>query len=50
MQVDVNVSAAVMTDCTNCGDAEVAFNDCPKNVCALHKYINESDQNNEEAL
>ncbi len=45
-----NVSAAVMMDCTKCGDAEATFNNCPKNVRALHKYIKESDQNNEEAL
>ncbi len=34
-----NVSAALIEPCTKCGGAEVAFNDCPIHVEALHKYI-----------
>ena len=45
-----NVSAALIDPCTVCGGAEVAFNDCPINVEALHRYIKESDENNEEVL
>ena len=45
-----NVSAALIDPCTACGGAEVAFNDCPIYVEALHRYIKESDENNEEVL
>ena len=45
-----NVSATLINPCTVCGGAEVAFNDCPINVEALHRYIKESDENNEEVL
>ena len=45
-----NVSAALIDPCTACGGAEVAFNNCPINVEALHRYIKESDENNEEVL
>jgi hypothetical protein len=45
-----NVSAALIQPCTKRGGAEIAFNDCPFHVEALHKYIKESDENNEEVL
>ena len=45
-----NVSAAIIDLCTLCGGVEVVFNNCPINVEALHKYIKESDENNEEVL
>ena len=45
-----NVSAALIEPCTKQGSAEAAFSDCPINVEALHKYIKESDENNEEVL
>ena len=45
-----NVAASLIEPCTRCGGAEVAFNDCPINVETLHKYIKESDENNEEVL
>ena len=45
-----NVSATLINPCTVSGGAEVAFNDCPINVEALHRYIKEFDENNEEVL
>ena len=45
-----NVLAALIDPCTVCGGAEVAFNNCLINVEALHRYIKESDENNEEVL
>ena len=45
-----NVATSLIEPCTIRGGAEVAFNDCPINVETLHKYIKESDENNEEVL
>ena len=44
------VSAALVDPCTKRGDKEVAYNDSPRGVEQLHRYIKESDENNEEVL
>jgi hypothetical protein len=36
--------------CTTHGDKELAYNDSPRDVKQLHRYIKESDENNEEVL
>ena len=45
-----NVSAALIEPCNKHSGAEVAYNDCPIHVEALHKYIKECNETNEEVL
>ena len=45
-----NVSDVLMKYCTKCGEAEMAFNNSPQNLRQIHKYIKESDENNEGEL
>ena len=40
----------LVNPCTKRGDKELAYNDSPRGVEQLHRYIKESDENNEEVL